>query len=179
MVALFSVVAMVLPLCALVVEYVADAGLSERHHRHHDTFAISSVLTRALVVGMIVMGVLGGVLGGLCFMGVFPAKPEVVLGFFEAAVLVLFLSWALIQRHKVACYDDRMIVTPYVGRSHTIFYAEIERMDWSGFRRASGYRNLDIYVDGGRAAHIDGSIDLEQVLMHIDRFDVLGHSSEA
>lgn len=176
---LFSLFDMLLPICAVAIERLTDAGLSERHHRHHDTFTISYILTRAIMWGMVGMSVLGIVLGWLCLTGAVLTRGDVVMGFFSSAVVVLFASWAFIRRYKVACYDDRMVVTPFLGGGRTVFFADIDRMEWSGFRKASGYRNLDVYVDGSQVVRLSGTVDIEQVLLHIDRFDVLGHASEA
>ena len=43
---LFSVAAAVLPVLACLVEWAGSVGISERHHSHHDTYVISSALSR-------------------------------------------------------------------------------------------------------------------------------------
>ena len=35
-----------------------------------------------------------------------------------------------------------MVVTPFVGHDVVVRYDQIERMEWAGFRKASGYRDL-------------------------------------
>ena len=45
---LFSVAAAVLPVLACLVEWAGSVGISERHHSHHDTYVISSALSRSL-----------------------------------------------------------------------------------------------------------------------------------
>jgi len=50
---------------------------------------------------------------------------------------------------------------------------------WSGraFARARDIVDLAIYVGDKKVITLVGVLDLEQVLVHINRFDVLGHSS--
>ena len=73
--------------------------------------------------------------------------------------------------------DNQMIVTPFLGGDVTVGYADIESMEWTGFRKGTGYRDLAIYVGGRKVVTLVGVLDLEQVLVRINRFDVLGRSS--
>lgn len=171
------VITAVIPLVAVAIEWFASEDLSERHHSHHDTFVITSSLKRSLVIAMIFMGVTGVVLGWLCEVDVFEASPSVVMGFFAGFIIVSFLVWALMRRYRVALYEDHMVVLPFFGASKIVRYSDISSMEWTGMRSGSGYRNLAVFVGGERVATLWGGSDLEQILMRIDRFDVLGHSS--
>ena len=70
-----------------------------------------------------------------------------------------------------------MIVTPFVGHDVVVRYDQIERMEWAGFRKGSGYRDLDVWVGGSHAVRLSALVDLEQILMSIDRFDALPSAS--
>lgn len=173
------VIAVAIPLVAAAIEWFASEDISERHHSHHDTFVIAPSIKRSLIIAMIFMGVTGIVLGWLCEIDVFEADPSVVLGFFVGFLAVTLVIWAFMRRYKLALYDDHMIVSPFVGPSAIVRYADISSMEWTGMRAGSGYRNLAIFVGGGKATTLWGGIDLDQVLMRIDRFDVLGRASNS
>ena len=66
-----------------------------------------------------------------------------------------------------------MVVTPVVGRNVWVRYDEIERLEWTGLRMESGFRSLAVWVDGRRAATLLGIVDVEQIIMSMDRFDLL------
>ncbi|MGL5173579.1 MAG: hypothetical protein ACRC75_06975 [Olsenella sp.] len=166
-----------IPLLAAVMERVGSVGISERHHSHHDTFVLSSAFSHALVFAMLFMGLMGLVLGWLCSIGVFSANPVVIHSFFVAFLAVMFVFWMIIRRFKVSLFDDQMIITPFLGGDVTVGYADIESMEWTGFRKGTGYRDLAIYVGGRKVVTLVGVLDLEQVLVRIHRFDVLGRSS--
>ena len=63
---LLASVEVVLPIFALLFEHVGNVRISERHHRHHDTYVVPVPFTRGLVLAMAFMSVLGLVLGWLC-----------------------------------------------------------------------------------------------------------------
>ena len=63
---LLASVEVVLPIFALLFEHVGNVRISERHHRHHDTYVVPVAFTRGLVLAMAFMSVLGLVLGWLC-----------------------------------------------------------------------------------------------------------------
>ena len=50
-------------------------------------------------------------------------------------------------------------------------------MEWIGSRRGSGFRDLLIWTSDASKVRLSGMIGLDQVLLKIDRFDVLAHSS--
>jgi hypothetical protein len=166
-----------MPVLAALIERIGSVGISERHHSHHDTYVLSSAFSRALVLAMLFMGLMGIILGWLCSVGVFVANAVVILSFFVAFLTVMFVLWITIRRFKVALFDDQMVVTPFVGGDVTVGYADIDSMEWTGFRKGTGYRDLAIYVGDKKVITLVGVLDLEQVLVHINRFDVLGHSS--
>ena len=44
-------------------------------------------------------------------------------------------------------------------------------------RTGTGFRNLEVWVDGQCAVTLLGIVDVEQIIMSIDRFDLLPQSS--
>jgi len=104
-----------MPVLAALIERIGSVGISERHHSHHDTYVLSSAFSRALVLAMLFMGLMGIILGWLCSVGVFVANAVVILSFFVAFLTVMFVLWITIRRFKVALFDDQMVVTPFVG----------------------------------------------------------------
>ena len=66
---------------------------------------------------------------------------------------------------------------PFVGSEISINYQDIKRMEWVGGRRGSGFRDLLILTSNASKVRLSGMIGLDQVLLKIDRFDVLAHSS--
>lgn len=167
------VVAVVVPVLALVVEHAGNVRISERHHSHHDTYVVPASFTRALVLAMAFMSALGLVATWLCQEGVFVESPLAVLGFFDAFVVTSFVLWLMLCRYRVSTFGDCMVVTPFVGPSVWVRYERIERLVWSGMRMESGFRGLDVWVDGRRAVRLLGIVDVEQIIMSIDRFDLL------
>ena len=171
--AILTVVAAGIPLFAALVLRMGDAGIAERHHSHHDTYVIASTLTWTLVFAMIVMGSLGVLLGWLCIVGVFGADPAVVMGFFDAFLVVSFGYWWLIHRYKVVPYDERMEVTPFIGRTVSISYADISAMEWTPSLIMPNGRNVRVFVGHRRKALLWSGLDLDQILIRINRFDAL------
>ena len=176
---LFSVAAAVLPVLACLVEWAGSVGISERHHSHHDTYVISSALSRSLAFAMVLMGAIGLMLGWLCDVGGFDASADVVVPFFSSFVIVVFVLWAFMRRYRVSLYDDFMDVRPYIGHMRTVKYDQIERMEWTGVRCGTGFRSLVIYPAGEHPVKLPGVLDLEHILVGIDRDDALvGSMSE-
>lgn len=147
--------------------------LAERHHSHHDTYVVPPDFTRALVVAMLVMGCVGVLLSAFCIVGMFDTDCAVVLAFTVGFTFTIFVLWLMLCRYKVALYEDRGVLTPFLGHDHFFFYNDVVAMDWMGIRRNSGYRDLVISLEDGQKLRIWGVIDIEQVLLHTDRFDVL------
>ncbi len=168
-----------LPIVALVYQRVADTGMAERHHRHHDTYVVPVMLTRTLSVVMLFMAVLGAALTWLCSLGAFTASPLVVLSFFLSFVATTFCLWFVMRHYSVVTYRDYMVITPFAGRKRTIRYRDIERMEWT--RSIIGSRqNVRVYVRGQkRGSTIWGTLDVQQILMGVNRFDVLAASPGA
>ena len=174
------IISVVIPILATLIEALnSTAGISERHHSHHDTFVVEASFSRAIIVAMFFMAVVGIILAWLCTMEVFMTSPIVVMSFFVAFIGVMFIMWLGMRRYRVAVYDTYMDITPFVGGNIHIVYSDIEHMEWYGLRKGSGYRNLRIYVDGRPVGMLWGILDLEQILMRVDRYDVLGRGSNS
>lgn len=170
---ILALVAVVVPVLALIIERTGDVRLSERHHRHHDTYLVPTPFTRSLVLATAFMGGLGLFVSGLCVQGFIPSSPLVAILFFDSFVAACFVAWWCSCRYKVSVFSDSMIVTPLFGHAVWVRYDEIERMEWVGLRNSSGYRDLVVWVGGRRAVTLRSIVDLEPILMRINRFDVL------
>lgn len=158
---------------ALIGRANAPIRLVERHHSHHDTYVVPSDFLRALVVTMLLVGCLGFVLGAFSLAGAFGPSARCVLAFTDAFVWTFFGAWVVLMRYKVSLFEDRGEIVPLIGRSSCFFYSDIEKLGWRGRIRTSGYRDLVIVEKDGRRLRIWGIVDIEQILLHIDRFDVL------
>ena len=177
---MLMILALAIPIAASLIDAMsAAAGISERHHSHHDTFVVETSFSRAIIIAMYFMAIVGIILAWLCIMGVFTASSKVVIVFFVAFVGVMFVMWLGMRRYRVSAYDEYMDITPFVGSNIHVVYRDIERMEWYGPRKGSGFRNLRIYEHGRPVGMLWGVLDLEQVLMRIDRFDVLGRGSNS
>lgn len=172
-------VAIIIPIIAALLESMSSIGISERHHSHHDTYVVETSFSRAVIIAMFFMAVVGSILSWLCTMDVFHADQIVVMTFFVAFIAVMFVIWLGMRRYRVATYADYMDITPFIGPNIHVVYRDIERMEWFGFRSGSGYRNLRIYIGGRAVGMLWGILDLEQILMRVDRYDVLGRSSNS
>ena len=170
---LLASVEVVLPVFALLFEHVGNVRFSERHHSHHDTYVVSVSFTRGLVLAMTFISVLGLVLGWLCAALEFLPEALPVFAFFDAFIVTCFVMWAILRRYKVSVFDERLMITPFLGSDATVRYDRIDVMQWTGLRKASGYRDLIIWAGGRRVGRLSGMVDIEQILMAIDRFDAL------
>ena len=170
---LLVAVALVVPLVALVVEHVGNVRIAERHHSHHDTYVVSAEFTRSLVLAMSFMAALGLLVAWLCDQDVFLADEVMALAFFDAFLVTCFVMWSLICRYRVSTFSDSMAVTPPLGPKVWVRYDQIDRLEWSGLRVGRGFRNLVVWVGGRRAVTLLGIVDVEQIIMSIDRFDLL------
>lgn len=162
-----------LPLLASIVTLLAGADLSERHHIHHDTYGVSLVVSRTLVLVMVFMGVLGGLVGWLCHIGVFNSDSLVPLAFFAAFELTLLVMLIAVVRYQVMVYDDHLTVRPAFGRTNTIAYDDIDNMEWRPSYLGPNLRDLLIRAGDGNTLRIWSLLDIEQMLLRIDRFDML------
>ena len=176
-IALLVTVAVAVPLASIALMRLGSVRITERHHSRHDTYVIPVAFTRSLVLMMAFMGVMGLFLGWLCTSSVFVADPPEVLAFFDAFIVTAFLIWLVLSRYKVSTFEGHMVVTPFAGHDVEVRYDEIERMEWVGFRKASGYCDLDVWAGGIRVVRLSALVDLEQILMSIDRFDALPSAS--
>ena len=162
-----------LPALALVVELLTRADLRERHHIDHDTYAISMVVSRTIALVMVFLGVLGTLTGWLCHLGVFAQSPAVPLAFFASALLTLLVVHYALGRYQVTAYTDRLLVRPFFGRARTVRYEDIARMGWVAPWWGSRVRDLRVETRQGECVQVWGLLDIDQILLRIDRFDVL------
>ncbi len=156
-----------------IMEWVGDSSIVERHHSHHDTYVISSSMSHVLALAIFFMGLFGATLGWLCMVGVFPADETVVLAFFTAFVVVTFAMWFCMRRYLVCTYKDHMEVVPLLGPRRSIRYDEIDELRWSGAFTLVGDRSIAVVVNGKVVAMLLGTLDLDQILLSIDREDAL------
>jgi hypothetical protein len=169
----FGAVAILIPATAVVFLLFRDAGIAERHHTHHDTYLVANTLIWSLVFALIFMGALGALLGWLCIIGVFQTRAETVLAFFDSFLVVSFIYWLLLRRYKVVTYEDRLEVTPFMGKRQTIAYSDISALEWAPSLIIANGRNVRVFVGHRRRALLWSALDLEQILIRINRFDVL------
>jgi len=172
-------IAFLIPLASSLLLFVYDVGISERHHSHHDTYVIGSNLMITLVLAMILMGGIGILLGWLCLIGVFWMDCSFVMSFFDAFLVVTFAFWLVIRRYKVTTYDDRLEITPFFGPRTAVAYDDISAMEWTPSILMPSRRNVVIYVGQKPVALLWSGLDLEQILVRINRFDVLDSLSSA
>lgn len=166
-------VAVAVPLAALLMERAGSVRITERHHSHHDTYVVSAPFSRALVTAMSFMSVLGLTLAALCSLGVFVGDGSFSLAFADSFLVACFVMWCMLCRYRVSTFHDCMEVTPLVGESVWVRYDQIERLEWVGLRMESGFRSLNVWVDGRRAVTLLGIVDVERIVMRMDRFDLL------
>ena len=169
---LFALVAAI-PVIAFFVEFLVRADITERHHIHHDTYSISIVVSRTLALVMAFMGVLGVLTSWLCHLGVYAHDPVVLLSFFAAFQVSLLTTLIAVRRYQVVTYADRLVVRPFYGRAQTIMYRDIARMSWVKHAWGGSIHDLLVQTYGGEVARIWGLLDTEQMLLRIDRYDVL------
>lgn len=175
--AVLATFSVAVPIVASFIVWMSNEDIAERHHSHHDTYIIAGSLTFALLAAMIFMGSLGMLLGWLCMVEVFSVDASVVLGFFDAFLLVAFVYWLLLRRYKVITYADRMQVTPFLGRTKTISYDAITAMEWTPSLLIPNNRNVWVHAGPRCKALLWSGLDLDQILIRIDRFDALDNLS--
>ena len=163
----FGIIAVAAPITAAILEHSGNVGISERRHSHHDTYVTPAALTRSLIIDMAFVSAIAVILGWLCY----------VMAFFASFSTVMFMAWYILSRYKVSLFDDEMVIVPFVGSEININYQDIKLMEWAGDRRGSGFRDLLIWTSDTSKVRLSGMIGLDQVLLKIDRFDVLAHSS--
>ena len=174
---LFGIMVVAAPVTAAILEHSGHVGISERRHSHHDTYGTPASLTRSLIIDMAFVSAIAVILGWLCYVNVFTPNPDIVMAFFASFSVVMFMAWYILSRYKVSLFDDEMVMVPFLGHEITINYQDIKRMEWVGGRRGSGFRDLLIWTSDTSKVRLSGMIGLDQVLLKIDRFDVLAHSS--
>lgn len=169
----FGAIAILIPATAVVFLLFRDAGIAERHHSHHDTYLVAGTLIWSMVFALVFMGTLGALLGWLCMIGVFQTNAETVLVFFDSFLVVAFVYWLFLRRYKVVTYEDHLEVTPFMGRRQSINYADISSLEYSPSFIITNGRNINVFVGNRRRALLWSALDLEQILIRINRFDVL------
>ena len=163
----------VVPFVALLVEgRGSKLRMEERHHSHHDTYVISPGLSHVLVNSMIIMAIAGILLGLLAFVDLFEEPPIVIMSFFAAYIVVTFVMWYFMMRYKVSVYEDHLEVTPIIGEKKSVTFGEIDSMRLVT-PRLGLHRDVHVYKDGSRVITIWGMVDVNQILVRINRFDVL------
>lgn len=168
-----AVIAVLVPALALFLEHAGNVRIAERHHSHHDTYVVPVGFTRSLVLAMTFMGVSGLLLARLALDDGLGTSAFAVMAFFDAFICTCFVLWWISCRYKVSVFEDHLVITPFLGDDVEVVYDRIERMEWVGVRRSSGYRSLDIYAGGEEPVRLSSIVDVAQILMSIDRFDVL------
>lgn len=172
-----GVIVLALPFFAMVGEHLGNVRISERHHSHHDTFVVPVALTRGIVFALVAMGSVGLVATALAWVGLLPADSFLVVSFFDSFVATGLVFWWLCHRYKVSTFEDAMSIRPFIGPVAWVRYRDINAMAWTGYRKGSGYRDLELWVDGKPTARLSALVDIERILMRIDRFDVMAHSA--
>ena len=86
--------------------------------------------------------------------------------------VVVCIMWLAMRRYNVSTYDTYMEITPFVGPKRVINYSDIEHLRWSGFSGLAGSRSISVIVNGKNAGTLLGSLDLEQILLRINRDDL-------
>ena len=169
---LFALV-LALPLAAEILCLVSGGGMAERLHSHHNTYSISLVVSRALTLVMVFMGVLGALTAWLCRLGVFHQNPLLPLSFCIAFEFTILLMVKAVLRYQVmSCKDHITVRGPFVS-TRTIRYADIDRMEWRWSYLGPHLRDLWIHASDGTKTRIWCLVDVERLLLQIDRFDVL------
>lgn len=168
-----------IPVLTLLLAKRARVRMAERHHSHHDTYSVPVSFTRALGYAIYLMGALGMALHYLAHVGGLEVNPAAVIAFFDGFLVVAFFCWMCVGRYKVSTFNDCLVVTPLVGNDVWVNYDKIDRLVRYGGTEDHGHRSLDVYVDGARKITIHGLVDIEQILMRVDRFDVLDYEGAA
>ncbi len=171
-------ITVIVPLAALLIQFMDGSGMSERHHRYHDSYSVSVTFLRTLVLVMAFMSLLGLLLTWLCSLGAYSADDTVLLAFFCTFVAVTFVMWLGMRRYRVVTYDDHMTIRPLLGPSSTVRYEQIGRMERMRPNSFTGHQSVLVYTDGekSRRVWLWGMVGVEQILMRINRFEVLDSS---
>ena len=162
------------PVLSVVVELVTRVDIEERHHVHHDTYVVSMTLTRTLMLVVGFAGILGTLVSWLCRVGIYgPVDVLVPLSFFATIELGILVFQIGLGRYQVTTYLDRITVRPLFGCTRTMRYRDIDHMDWRTHLTDDHVRDLQLWSKDGGKVTIWGILDIDQMLLRIDRFDVL------
>lgn len=177
--AVLAAITVLVPIVALLLQFMDGAGMSERHHRHHDSYSVSVTFLRTLVLVMAFMSLLGLLLSWLCSLGAYSADDTVLLAFFCTFVVVTFFMWLGMRRYRVVTYEDYMTIRPVLGPSCTVRYEQVDRMERLRPNSFTGHQSVRVYVGGGRRRRVRlwGMVGVEQILIRVNRFDVLDSSA--
>lgn len=160
-----------IPLLSASIEMLAGTRILERHHVHHDTYVVSPVVSRTLILVTVFMGVLGATVGWLCHLGVFTSDPSVPLAFFIMFQLTMLFIVIGSMRYQVMAYDDLMVVRPAYGFTRTIRYDQIDYMSWVSPFLTPHMRDVRVHSKTGDSVRLWSLLDIEQILLRIDCFD--------
>ena len=171
---IMSLLIMVVPVLAVLLELVTRFDIVERHHIHHDTYAVSLVVTRTIMLVNGFMGVLGLLVSWLCRVGIYgQVEPVLTMSFFLSFELALLIAQSVVGRYQVVTYEDHLTVTPFVGATRSMRYADITQMRYR--QRFPGGFVTDLHLTAKDGSHVSiwGILDIDQMLLRIDRFEVL------
>jgi hypothetical protein len=163
----------VVPLVAVASIVVSGRSISERHHLHHDTFVVSGAVSRTQVLVMFFMGLLGTLTGWLCHLGVFDGSPLVPVSFFATFQLGAIILFTIICRPRVTAFDEEMYVRHVIGITSIVRYDDIVRIRRVPMPFMPEFDSLIIELRDGRSVTMSGLLDIDRILLRIDRFDVL------
>lgn len=171
---ILSLIIALAPVVSILVELFTRADIEERHHTHHDTYLVSMTLTRTLMLVVGFAGILGTLVGWLCRVGIYGSVDVLVpQSFFATCEMVMLVFQIGLGRYQVTTFPDRITVRPMYGRTRTMRYRDIERMTWRTHVTDEHVRDLQLYAKGGKRMTLWGILDIDQMLLRIDRFDAL------
>jgi hypothetical protein len=168
------IIIVLLPVPAFVLMLMSDTRIPERHHTHHDTYSVSPVVSRTMLLTMMFTGVLGAVVGWLSHLGVFKGDdPTVPLSFFAAFQSTMMLMLVAVLRYRVMVFEDRIIERPAIGRMRQVAYDDIVHMGWVESFLGPHLRDMRVVAADGTVVRLWCMLDIEQILLRIDRSDSL------
>ncbi len=179
----------VVPLCALLFVWHRRSSLPERHHAHHDTYTASTLFIYSLSALTVCITCVGVCLTCALQFEAMPSPWDDVIAaasFFAAFSYTLSCALIIISRYSIQTYENEMHLTTLMGATYVIPYADIVSMYWtsrSSFLEAPALRLCYTPVPDQSAHHahpvhikIWALLDIDQILLRINRFDVL-HAS--
>ena len=164
---------MVLPsVAAFVIEHINAHALTERRHRHHDTYVFSSRLLHRLMLIQVWMTLIGFIMFEMASEYLPVEKSRIILIFFVSFSFVLFVVWHLMRRYSITAYEHYMVVTPLLGKPVRVEYDQITAMRHVKRILSILQPDIDVFVGDKRVTTLLGFIDLNRVLLTGNRYDV-------